>query len=166
MGNERLGIKPPSYRGETYRDNFRQYLATLYVRYKDVPKELRENWLYAISAIDILNPISDVMQKHKLSKAVMDELGDERLKRIMDDMPTRTVDLHLHKQVLRNKNYVARASDLEDWGGLAVASCYCDVVVCEKHMADMLRRDGFATHARIETNLESTFENKSRKTSD
>jgi hypothetical protein len=30
-------------------------------------------------------------------------------------------------------------------------------VICEKHMADMLKRDGFRTQARIETDLERTF---------
>ena len=32
-----------------------------------------------------------------------------------------------------------------------------DVVVCEKHMADMLKRDKFRTVARLETNLEQIF---------
>ena len=157
MGNEMLSIKPPASYSESYRENFRQHLSTLHARYKNVPKELRENWLYTMSTIDILNPINDVIQKHCVPKEAMDGLGEQRLNQVINDMPTRRVDPHLHRQVLRNPNYVARISDLEDWGGLAVAGCYCDVVVCEKHMADMLRRDGFTTHARVETNLENTF---------
>ena len=98
-----------------------------------------------------------MIQKHCVPKEAMDGLGEQRLKQVINGMPTRRVDLHLHRQVLRNPTYVARISDLEDWGGLVVACCYCDVVVCEKHMADMLRRDGFITHARVETNLENTF---------
>ena len=77
---------------------------------------------------------------------------------MMNDMPTRRMDLHLRRQVLRNRKYRARSSDLEDWGGVAVAVCYCDVVICEKHMADMLRRDGFKTHARVEVALENAFQ--------
>jgi hypothetical protein len=38
-----------------------------------------------------------------------------------------------------------------------VASCYCDVLVCEKHMANMLRRNGFVTKARVEINLENAL---------
>ena len=72
-------------------------------------------------------------------------------------MPIRRVDLHLHKQVLRNLKYAPKSTDLEDWSALAVASCYCDVVVCEKHMADMLLRDGFKARARIEVDLDHTF---------
>jgi hypothetical protein len=40
---------------------------------------------------------------------------------------------------------------------LTVASCYCDVVVCEKHMANMPRRNGFITNARIEVDLEKAL---------
>ena len=158
MGNEMLGIQPPASYSVTFRQNFQQHLSTLHARYNKVPKEIRENWLYTMSTIDILNPLNDVILKHCVPKEAIDRLGEQRLKQVINDMPTRRVDLHLHKQVLRNPNYVARISDLEDWGGLAVASCYCNVVVCEKHMADMLHRDGFNTHARIETNIENTFE--------
>jgi hypothetical protein len=87
----------------------------------------------------------------------LEGLGEQKLKQVIDDMPTRRVDVHLHRQVLRNSSYVARPTDLEDWGSLAVASSYCDVVVCEKHMADMLKRDGLRTQARIEVDLENTF---------
>lgn len=110
-----------------------------------------------MSTVDILNPINDVIRKHGLPKDALECLGEQRLKEVINDMPTRRTDLHLHRQVLRNPSYLSRSTDLEDWGGLALASCYCGVVVCEKHMADMLKRDGFRTHARIEVNLERTF---------
>jgi len=157
VGNDLLGVKPPASRSAEYRENFRKHLAALHARQKDVPRELRENWLYAMSTVDILNPINDVAQRHGLPKGALDGLGEEKLKQVINDMPTRRVDLHLHKQVLRNSNYRARSTDLEDWGGLAIASSYCDVVVCEKHMADMLKRDGFRTYARVEIDLENTF---------
>jgi hypothetical protein len=118
---------------------------------------MRENWLYAMSTVDILNPINDVLRKHSVPFDALGALGEERLKQVIDDMPTRRVDLHLHKQVLKNETYRAKATDLEDWGSLALATSYCDVVVCEKHMADMLKRDRFHTVARVETNLEDIF---------
>jgi hypothetical protein len=156
-GDPRLGLQPPAFTGTTHRENFRQHLSTLHQRYHAVPKELRENWLYAISTVDILNPLNDVAAKHNLEPTALDRLGEAGLKQVIDDMPTRRVDMHLHREVLKNKSYVARASDLEDWGGLTVASCYCDVVVCEKHMANMLQRNGFATKARIEVDLENAL---------
>lgn len=107
MGNKHLGIEPPVSRSETHREDFRQHLSTLRERYKDVPKDLRENWLYYMSTADILNPINDVIQKHGLTKEVIDALGEQRMKQIIDEMPTRRVDLHLHRQVLRNPTYRA-----------------------------------------------------------
>ena len=157
MGSAWLGIDPLASYSSTHRENFKQHLSTLHVRCKAVPENLRENWLYAMSTDDILNPLNEVMRKHKLPKETIANLGEHRLKEVIDDMPTRRIDMHLHKQILQNPNYVARSSDLEDWGGIAVASSYCDVVICEKHMADMLRRNRFTTYARIETNIENTF---------
>jgi hypothetical protein len=156
-GNPRLGIQPPAFAGATHRENFRQHLATLHARFQNVPPELRENWLYAMSTVDILNPLNDVAARHDLPPSTLDTLGEAGLKQVIDDMPTRRVDMHLHREILKNRAYAARPSDLEDWGGLTVASCYCDVVVCEKHMAHMLRRNGFATTARIETGLEGAL---------
>jgi hypothetical protein len=154
VGYEPYGIKPPAYSGTTHRENFRQSLSTIRERYDDMPSELRENWLYATSMIDILDPMNDVRRKHQLEEGLLEQLGEDGLKQVINDMPTRRVDLHLRRQVLRNRNYATRDSDLEDWGGVGVAACYCDVVICEKHMADMLHRDGFKTHARIEVALE------------
>lgn len=156
-GSRLLGVGPPSWQNTIYRENFRNHLATLFERQKTVPKEMRENWHYAMSMVDILNPINDVLCKHALPFDALGTLGEEKLKQVIDDMPTRRVDLHLHRQVLRNATYRAKSTDLEDWGSLALATCYCDVVVCEKHMADMLRRDRFRTVSRVETNLEQIF---------
>lgn len=115
IGNEVLGINPLRSHNTKYRENFREHLATLDARQKDVPKDLRENWLYAMSTLDILNPINDVIHKHGLPKEALDGLGEHKLQQVIDDMPTRRVDLHLHKQVLRNPSYLARSTDLEDW---------------------------------------------------
>lgn len=156
-GNRRFGIQPPAFVGTTQRENFREHLATLHARFQAVAPELRENWLYAMSTVDILDPLNDVAARHNLPPSTLEALGETRLKQVIEAMPTRRVDLHLHREVLKNRTYVAKASDLEDWGGLAVASCYCDVVVCEKHMASMLRRSGFLTNARIETALDAAL---------
>jgi hypothetical protein len=75
----------------------------------------------------------------------------------MASVPTRKLDIHLHRQVLKNPQYNAKKGDLEDWAGLGTAVCYADVVVCENHFADMVRRDGFMTPARVETDLLAVF---------
>lgn len=158
VGNKKYGFEPLSSYSSLERKNFRDHLATLHDRQLLVPKNKRDDWLYSMSMIDILNPINDVFSKHAMPFACLEQLGAPKLKQVINEMPTRRVDIHLHKQVLRNPNYYPRETDLEDWASLALASCYCDVVVCEKHMADMLKRDGFKTRARIEVDLEKTFE--------
>lgn len=157
VGNEVLRIPPPASYASQHRENFRSHLASLHVRAAELKPELRENFLYAISTVDILEPLNRAMVKHRLPANTLEIFGETGLKKLINDMPTRRVDLHLHKQVLRNPKYAPKPTDLEDWAALAVASCYCDVVVCEKHMADMLSRDGFRAKARIEVDLDQTF---------
>ena len=156
-GSKALNIDPPSFRSSRHQENFKNHLGSLHSRKNDLPKHLWENWLYATLMADIAQPLSEVMQRFDLPAEALGNLGEARLKKVIDDMPTRRVDFHLHKQVLKNPNYLSRITDLEDWAGLILASCYCDVVICEKHMASMLQRGGHQSRARIETNLEKTF---------
>jgi hypothetical protein len=113
--------------------------------------------LYGTSIVDLFTPFSELIHRYNLPNDLIAKLGSTRLKEIINEMPTRRIDLHLHKQILKNPSYSAKITDLEDWGSLIPASCYCDVVVCEKHMADMLKRDGFITKARVETDLEKAL---------
>lgn len=78
---------------------------------------------------------------------------------MLNSMPTRKLDIHLHKQILKNPNYKPKITDLGDWGGIGIASCYCDVVICEKHFADLLNRDSYVPNIRIETKLENLVYN-------
>lgn len=157
IGNKKLNVKPPFFRNTEHQEKFRSHLASINSRKKELPKEKWEDWLYAILMLDIREPLYEVFLNYGLPENAFERIGEPGLKAIINDMPTRHLDLHLHKQVLRNPNYAPKITDLEDWSGVGVASCYCDVVVCEKHMADMLRRDRFKTNARIETDLEKTF---------
>jgi hypothetical protein len=157
-GNSKLNIEPLSFRNSVHRENFFAHLVSLHKTKEDLPKSKWENWLYAIALNDIRNPLAEVMCRHNIKKADFENLGETQLKAIMDAMPTRHLDIHLHRQVLKNLSYKAKITDLEDWAGLGIASCYCDVVVCEKHMANMIQRDRFSVKARIETNLANIFQ--------
>ena len=157
MGNELLRIPPLASYASHHRESFRNHLASLHIRAAEVSPDLRENFLYAISTVDILEPLNQAMVKYELPANTLEILGETGLKKLINDMPTRRVDLHLHRQVLRNPTYAPKPTDLEDWAALAMAACYCDVVVCEKHMANMLSRDGFRTKTRIEVDLDQTF---------
>jgi hypothetical protein len=122
-----------------------------------------ENWLYALSMKDIIGPINRVLNKHKITSSFLSDLPIKEHFKLMDSIPTRKLDIHLHRQILKNSNYHPKITDLGDWGGIGIASCYCDVVICEKHFADLLQRDHYNSHARIETNLENLIQPISSK---
>lgn len=158
IGNSRMNIEPLSFRNSVHRESFFAHLGALHTTKEDLPKSKWDNWLYAIALADIRNPLAEVMRRHNIQKADFENLGEAQIKAIVDAMPTRHLDLHLHRQVLKNPSYKAKITDLEDWAGIGIASCYCDVVVCEKHMANMIQRDHFSVKARIETNIANVFQ--------
>lgn len=60
-------------------------------------------------------------------------------------MPSRRADMHIRTQWAKNANLNPKVSDLNDWTYLGIAVCYCDLVVTENQMNDLLRRaDEFA----------------------
>jgi hypothetical protein len=77
----------------------------------------------------------------------------DKMRQMLDNMPTSRIDIHLHRQVARNKQYASKETDLEDWAGLGVGAAYCDIVVCEKHFRDLISRDKFETRAKVISDL-------------
>jgi hypothetical protein len=102
---------------------------------------------------DIEDRIESVLQRQKLNGSVLTSLGTEGLSAFLDELPSRRVDLHLHRQALRNQNGNFHINDLEDWSALGLASAYCDVLFCEKHFASLVQRSGFRPKAQILTEL-------------
>jgi hypothetical protein len=98
--------------------------------------------------------LNDVLQLHGLSlQRDLMPLGKNALTAIVEDLPSRKVEVQLHRQILKNPQLKPRINDLEDWSGLGLASAHCDVVVCEKHFANLLLRDGFSPKAQILTDI-------------
>ncbi|MCY3016313.1 MAG: hypothetical protein NT171_16695 [Planctomycetota bacterium] len=156
-GSAALGIDPPMFPQTPGREAFRKFLADLAVRKKDLPKHQWDDWLHAIVLMDIIDPITKLFSENKLPADTLSRIGKDGLSAIVEDMPSRRLDLHLLREVLRNESYKPKETDLEDWVGVGTASCYCDVVVCEKHMADMLRRNHFLSRSRVVTHLRDVF---------
>lgn len=156
-GNTALGMEPPMFPRSPGRQAFREFLSTLPARKTELPKNQWDDLLHAIVLADIIDPITECFIENSLPADTMSQLGKDNLTAIVEDMPSRRVDLHLLREVFRNDRYKPRETDLEDWAGVGTASCYCDVVVCEKHMADMLQRNHFASRARIVTRLRDVF---------
>jgi len=132
---------------------FMNHLATLHADISRLPRDRWEDALYAMSLSDIQEPLNEVLEYHGLTSADLERLGRDGLRAFVDDLPSRRVDLHLHRQVLRNPALVPKRTDLEDWGGLGPAAAHCDVLVCERHFASLLRRDGFRPRAEVLTDV-------------
>ncbi len=158
-GDENFDIDPISFYSDTHRLKIRSFLESLHEMKHQLHKNQWDNWLYAITIKDILEPLNDVMISYGVNNNGFGGFDANQLKLFVETMPTRQLDVHLLRQVLKNPNYKPKDSDLEDWSGLGIAACYCDVVVCEKHFADMLKRDKFKTKARVVTNLYEIFNN-------
>jgi len=156
-GFKELNIEPLSHVSDKHRLNFKRHLESLQQTKKEISKSKWDDWLHAITLMDILGPINDVLIKNNLDPTSLVTLIAQNGRDIISKMPTRVLDINLHRQVIKNSQYNPKKNDLEDWAGLGVAACYCDIVVCEKHFANLVNRDGHPTHARIETDLINIF---------
>lgn len=156
-GIRSMGIPPIKFPETGQRDVFLSHLNSLHERKQLLEKGKLDNWLHAMALMDVREPLADVLRLHGIELRAFEGLTESDYKKILAAMPTRRLDMHLHRQVLKNQEYKAKPSDLEDWSGVGVASCYCDVVICEKHFADMLRRDKYVSRARVETDLYRMF---------
>lgn len=139
------------------RENFANHLRRLNENKHKLEKERWDDWLYAMSMADITEPLYEVMSANNIPNADIEAWGKKGIKSFMDSIPTRRLDIHLHRQVMKNSKYKPKITDLEDWAGLGPAMCYADVVVCEKHFADLVTRDRFSTKARVETSIYEIF---------
>lgn len=151
------GLPPIQGAGSEHRKNFANHLRAIHENKRDLEPSKRENWLYAISMVDIIEPLYIVMSKYNIPNSDIEAWGEQGIKEFMDSIPTRSLDIHLHRQVLKNPEYKPKHSDLEDWAGLGPAMCYADIVVCEKHFADLVQRDNYQTNARVKTSIYDIF---------
>jgi len=148
------GIRMPPFGSTQYNERFKQHLETLHARVSHLPPEQWDDELRAMALVDIEEPLNNVLELHGLSlQRDLMPLGKETVIAIVEDLPSRKVEVQLHRQILKNPQLRPRINDLEDWSGLGPASAYCDVVVCEKHFANLLLRDGFSPKAQILTNI-------------
>jgi len=147
------GLKGPVFFGIENRTKFTAHLNGLSKIKRELPPDKWDDALYAIATVDIIEPLKVVMLKSGISPAEIGSLGKDNLRSIVENMPSRFTDVHLHRQMLKNPNLSSKISDLEDWAGLGVYAQYCDLVICEKHFANLILRDGFKTKAEIKSDI-------------
>lgn len=102
--------------------------------------ELRKRAGYAQVLVDMLDDIHQALEFHGIPEAEFFGLGAEGLTNFVDAMPSIRLDMHLRLQWVRNQQLKTRPSDLNDFGYVGAAAAYCDVVVTENQLADLLNR--------------------------
>jgi len=115
------------------------------------PKKKWEDFIHAISVADVVEHLSRIMHDNNIDPTFLDRAT---LSELVQEMPSRRFDMHLHRLILAKSDYYPKDNDLEDWAGAGLAAMYCDYVVCEKHMADMLGRNSFKTKATVFRRIE------------
>lgn len=96
--------------------------------------------VYATTLVDIQKPLATVLAELRITTEQFAFLGEPVWCELLDMMPSRRADMHLRTQWAKNANLNPRVSDLNDWTCLGIAVCYCDLVVTENQMTDLLRR--------------------------
>ncbi|MBF4232537.1 hypothetical protein, partial [Vibrio anguillarum] len=148
-GEEIVGHRFGGFHKTEHNGKFQEHLRKVSEMRQTVPRKEWDNTLYAIALADIVEPLSEVLNYWKIPFDDFIGLGTDTLTSFIDGMPSRTLEVHMHRQVLNNPNYNPKPTDLEDWGGVALASQYCDAIVGEKHLYDMLLRNRFKTKAAV-----------------
>jgi hypothetical protein len=99
-----------------------------------------EDRIFKITLQDISEPLQEVILRIGLHPDQIRQLNEEKLKKIVNHMPTRKVDMHLRRQWAKNGDLKPKQSDLNDWAHLGAAICYSDLLITEKQMANLLSR--------------------------
>lgn len=152
-GSSPDGVLPEKFGLTEHNTLFMKHLNTLPSKLEGLPRHQWHDALVGLVLVDMLDGINRVLRGHNLTWPQLSAMGKSELTTLVAELPTRSIDLHLHWQVVKNPRLVPKPTDLEDWAGLVPAAAYCDVLVCEKHFADLLARDRFKVRAEVLTDL-------------
>ncbi len=132
---------------------FNQDIADDRARLSAADRDLQRRATLAIELVSILKELNAALEFHGITRAESSQLASqEGLTAFIDAMPSVRIHAHLRLQWIRNEQLPTRPSDLNDWGYVAPAAAYCDVVVTEKQLANLLNR-GLQKKATVITEL-------------
>jgi hypothetical protein len=118
------GITMPPFQMESPNVKFMHHLQTFHSRVSQLPRRQWEDALLAISMADILDQLNPSLHHHGIHADTFEALGKDGWRAFMLDLPTRRVDIQLHRQILKNPKLKPKMSDLEDWAGLGPAAAH------------------------------------------
>ncbi len=119
---------------------FRDHLMTWKGCASSATEEELSRQIYAITYQDIFDSIFSKTVELGISTEQFVSIGEEGMNRLIDMMPTRKVDMWLRDRWARNGGLIPKISDLNDWCYVGSAIPYCDFVVTESQMDDLLSR--------------------------
>lgn len=148
-GEKVFGHGVGGYHSKEQDKKFNNHIKELRRIKTELPRSQWDDALYAMAMMDIIDPLSEVLQFWNIELSELESLGKNVFSDILDNMPSRVLEVHLHKLMLANDHYNPKITDLNDWGGFALGAMYCDHAIGEKHMVDMLTRNNFKSKANI-----------------
>jgi hypothetical protein len=152
-GEKVFGHGIGGHNSKVHAERFNNHIKNFRRIKNELPKTQWDDALYAMAMVDILEPLNEILHFWDVDFSKFESLGKDLMTRILDHMPSRALEVHLHKLVLANDNYSSKITDLNDWGGFALGAMYCDHAFGEKHMMDMLTRNKFKSKANIHKNV-------------
>jgi hypothetical protein len=142
--SSKLQDSPPTYDPRPFGEEFARGLRGFREKWQSVPPgdDLRNRLIRWASLTGVLDELNEVLASNRISPDELLSAGTEAdvLNRLLDAMPTRRLDMHLQREVVRNPSWPIEGNDLIDWAQVGLAAMYCDVVVTERKMATLLNR--------------------------
>jgi hypothetical protein len=137
-----------------YEEKFVEHLAKVHEFVSPVKDEgARDMIIRSIALLDIWEEVKMALARLGLPESAFTSLREDQLLEFVDALPTRHVEIHLHRHWARNKQLKETRSALIDWGQTAPMAMYADVVVTEKKLANLLNRPGLRKKAAVITDL-------------
>lgn len=160
------GPDPPGYL-DTHLPHFEKCAKQFPVTLRSLVNELKgiatfdqQLFLIGRQLVYVRSAIEESLAHHDLGKHMPDWAGDGQSKvnhtwwaGILDDMPSRRIDMHMCLQYARNHTLPKRDTDLDDFFYVGAAIAHCDVVVTENQLADLANRSKFDMKAQVITSL-------------
>jgi hypothetical protein len=117
-----------------------------YARDDDLEREI-----YTSTLGEINGELQDAFARHNIAREYA-QLSESQRWALLDAMPWQKAVMHLKRQWAKNARLKPnkRHSDLNDWGYLSVAVSHCDIIVTERHMANLFSpARGFHSRATV-----------------
>jgi hypothetical protein len=135
-----------------FSESFMSQVAEMRITLSDLPRAEQDETIDDMVMRDLLAPLAEVAYARQIAAAELGAVFSKR-REFLDTLPSVRMEIHLMRQWLRDSNLPIKRTDFQDWTSVLVASMYCDVLVTEKLMANLMNRAGSPKRATVTTSL-------------